>query len=111
MHTNKALKNVDKLNYLKSLLEGAALSAITGLALTEPNYANGVEILKERFANKQLIISSYMEALLKLKPVTALSDIKGMRAVLDKVEIQVRPLALGSIWCLTDTDFPGKITG
>ena len=95
MHTNKALKNVDKLNYLKSLLEGAALSAITGLALTEPNYANAVDILKERFGNKQLIISSHMEALLKLKPVTALSDIKGMRAVLD-LEIQVRGLqALG----------------
>ena len=96
VHTNKALKNVDKLNYLKSLLEGAALSAITGLALTEPNYANAVDILKERFGNKQLIVSSHMEALLKLKPVTALSDIKGMRAVLDKVEIQVRGLqALG----------------
>jgi len=37
-----------------------------------------------------------MEALLKLKPVTEFSDIKGMRAVLDKVEIQVRGLqALG----------------
>ena len=91
VHANKALKNVDKFNYLKSLLEGAALSAITGLALTEPNYANAVDILKERFGNKQLIISSHMEALLKLKPVTALSD-KGMRAVLDKVEIQVRGL-------------------
>jgi len=78
VHTNKALKNVDKLNYLKSLLEGAALSAITGLALTEPNYANAVDILKERFGNKQLIISSHMDALLKLKP--ALSDIKGIRA-------------------------------
>ena len=92
VHTNKALKNVDKLNYLKSLLEGAALSAITGLALTEPNYANAVDILKGRFGNKQLIISSHMEAFLKLKPVTALSDIKGMRAALDKVEIQVRAL-------------------
>jgi len=52
VHANKALKNVDKVdkfNYLKSLLEGAALSAITGLALTDPNYANAVDILKERF--------------------------------------------------------------
>ena len=58
--------------------------------------ANAIDILKERFGNKQLIISSHMEALLKLKPVTEFSDIKGMRAVLDKVEIQVRGLqALG----------------
>ena len=93
---SQVLKNVDKLNYLKSLLEGVALSAITGLAMTAPNYANAVDILKERFGNKQLIISSHMEALLKLKPVTVLSDIEGMRAVLDTVEIQVRGLkALG----------------
>ena len=33
---------------------------------------------------------------MKLKPVTALADIKGLHAVLDKVEIQVRGLqALG----------------
>ena len=72
------------------MLEGTALSAITGLALTESNYANAVDILKQRFGNKQLIISSHMEALLKLKPVTALADINGLRTVLDKVEIQVR---------------------
>lgn len=94
MHTNKALKNVDKFNYLRSLLEGAALSA--RLALTEPNYTNAIDILKKIFGNKQLIISSHMEALLKLKPATELSDIWGIRAVLDKVEIQVRGLqALG----------------
>ena len=62
VHTNKALKNVDNFNYLRSLLEGTALSAITGLALTESNNANAVDILKQRFGNKQLIISSHMES-------------------------------------------------
>ena len=33
-----------------------------------------------------------MESLLKLKPVNARLDIKGIRAVLDRVEIQVRGL-------------------
>ena len=33
-----------------------------------------------------------MESLLKLKSVNAMSDIKGIRAVLDRVEIQVRGL-------------------
>lgn len=72
VHTDKAL------NYLRSLLEGAALSAITGHSLTEPNYTNAIDILNERFGNKQLIISSHMEALLKLKSATALSDIRGI---------------------------------
>ena len=37
-----------------------------------------------------------MEALLKLQPVNAMSNVKGIRAVLDNLEIQVRGLqALG----------------
>ena len=33
-----------------------------------------------------------MESLIKLKPVNVISDVKGIRAVLDRVEIQVRGL-------------------
>ena len=56
MHTNKALKNVDKFNYLRSLLKGSALSAITGLAQTDPNYANAVDILKETNSSLSVLI-------------------------------------------------------
>ena len=55
--------------------------AISGLQLTSAN-----------FAQKQVIVNSHMESLLKLKPVNAMSDIKSIRAVLDRVEIQVRGL-------------------
>ena len=65
---------------------------MTGLPLTEVNYNQAVQILTERFGNKQLIISAHMEALLKLKPVNSLSDVKGIRSVLYKLEIQVRGL-------------------
>ena len=92
VHTNSSLTSVDKFNYLRSLLEGSAMQAITGLPLTEVNYNQAVQILTERFGNKQLIISAHMEALLKLKPVNSLSDVKGIRSVLDKLEIQVRGL-------------------
>ena len=60
------------------------------------NYKEASEILTDRFGNKQIIISSHMEALLKLQPVNAMSNVKGIRAVLDNLEIQVRGLqALG----------------
>ena len=69
---------------------------ITGLPLTELHYKEAIEILTGRFGNKQIIISSRMEALLKLQPVNAMSNVKGIRAVLDNLEIQVRGLqALG----------------
>ena len=80
--------NVDKFNYLRSLLDGPALNSITGLPQTELNYKEAIEILTDRFGNKQIIISSPMEALLKLQPVNAMSNFKGIRAVLDNLEIQ-----------------------
>ena len=96
VHKNASLTNVDKFNYLRSLLDGPALNSITGLPLTELNYKEAIEILTDRFGNKQIIISSHMEALLKLQPVNAMSNVKGIRAVLDNLEIQVRGLqALG----------------
>ena len=66
VHKNASLTNVDKFNYLRTLLDGPALSSIIGLPLTELNYKEAIEILTDRFGNKQIIISSHMEALLKL---------------------------------------------
>ena len=96
VHKNASLTNVDKFNYLRSLLDGPALNSIIGLPLTELNYKEVIEILTDRFGNKQIIISAHIEALLKLQPVNAMSNVKGIRAVLDNLEIQVRGLqALG----------------
>ena len=96
MHKNASLTNVDKFNYLRSLLDGPALTSISGLPLTELNYEEVIEIFTDRFGNKQIIISSHLEALLKLQPVNAMSNVKGLQAVLDNLEIQVRGLqALG----------------
>ena len=92
VHDNSAISTVEKLTYLRSLVEGSAAMAISGLQLTSANYDAALEVLKERFAQKQIIVNSHMESLLKLKPVNAMSDIKGIRAVLDRVEIQVRGL-------------------
>jgi len=56
--TNPALCGIDKFNYLLSLLESAALEAITGLTPTEANYEEAVATLK-RFGNPQLIIAAW----------------------------------------------------
>lgn len=45
--TNPGLCGIDKFNYLLSLLELAALEAITCLTPTEANYEEAVETLKE----------------------------------------------------------------
>ena len=67
---NEDLSEIQKLTYLRSLLEGPALSTITGLALTNNNYNIAINLLRERYDNKQLLISSHMRTLLSLERVT-----------------------------------------
>ena len=66
---NPNLSSVDKFNYLKSLLTGTAQSSVTGLALTSANYEKAVNLLKQRFGNRQMVISSHIEVLTKLPKV------------------------------------------
>ena len=73
IHTNMDLSEVDKFNYLQSLLERTARDAISGLTLTAANYKEAVEILQKRFGSKQQIISKHMDILLNHNPVVSAS--------------------------------------
>ena len=70
VHKNPSLSNKDNSNYLNSLLDRSAADAIMELPLTSSNYKEAIDILKQRFRNKQLIINRHMEALLQLNAVT-----------------------------------------
>ena len=48
IHSNTDIANIDKFNYLKSLIEGQASRAIQRLILTNDNYDTAVKILEER---------------------------------------------------------------
>ena len=63
VHQNHSLSEVDKFNYLTSMLEHSASGAIAGLSLTASNYNEAIAILKKRFGNKQVIINKHMETL------------------------------------------------
>ena len=89
---NSSLSNVDKFNYLNSLLERSAADAVAGLALTSANYMEAIAILKKRYGNKQLIINRHMEILLKLEPVTSPTNLRALRTLYDRVESHVRGL-------------------
>ena len=92
IHSNEDLTHIDKFNYLRSTLSGDASSAIAGLAPTSENYTSAINILKERFAKKSLIISSHMDALMKLPQLTDKDDIKKLRKTYDRVETHIRSL-------------------
>ena len=92
IHTNLELSDIDKFNYLHSLLEGSAADSISGLSLTASNYSEAIAILKRRFGNKQQVVIRRMDLLLELEPVFSMRDLKKLRHLYDQVEGHVRNL-------------------
>lgn len=74
VHVNESLNTVDKFNYLKSLMYGQAAETINGFALTSENYEEAVNLLKDRYGSKQVLISAQVESLLKLPATTTISE-------------------------------------
>ena len=92
VHRNEGISNIDKFNYLNSVLEGAAARAIQGLTLTEANYSAAVKLLQERFGRPQQIISAHMDQLLKVSPCSN-DRPASLRYVYDQICVHSRGLA------------------
>ena len=92
IHNNSTISPVNKFRHLKTLLEGQALTAIAGIQVTGANYENAIEILRDRFAQRNIIVNSHMEALLNLQKVFSEKDVKALRKLYDHIEINVRSL-------------------
>ncbi|XP_028417499.1 uncharacterized protein LOC114541902 [Dendronephthya gigantea] len=88
----ESLNSVDLFNYLKSLVHGQAAETISGFSLSSENYEEAVELLKDRYGNKQVLISAHVESLLKLPAATTIDETKKLRAIHDKTESNVRSL-------------------
>ena len=59
IHRNPDLSDIDKFNYLQSLVEHSAAEAIAGLTLSSSNYGEAITVLKKRFGNKQQLINKH----------------------------------------------------
>jgi len=63
--------DVDKFNYLRSLLKHTAYDVIASLTLSSANYVEAIDILKKQFGDQQLIISKHTEVLLGIEAVVS----------------------------------------
>ena len=81
IHTRNDISNVQKMTYLRSYLRSSASNAIAALALTNDNYQTAIDLLKERYDNKQLLISTHMKNFLKLERVKDIKNIDALRQV------------------------------
>ena len=77
---------------LISLLDGAAARAIKGLTLSEGNYSDAIELLKQRFGRPQQIICAHMEELVKIPSCTN-DRPQSLRYVYDQITVHIRGLA------------------
>ena len=57
---------VEKINYLKSELEGDAANVISGLSLTNVNYKQSIKLLKERYGQNEIIVNVHYTSLIDL---------------------------------------------
>ena len=92
IHLNSNLSDVDKFNYLRTLLDSTAFEAIAGLTLSSTNYHQAIEILRKQFGNKQVIISKHMDTLMSVDPISSDRHLRDLRRLYDNTESHVRSL-------------------
>lgn len=63
---NAQLSNLQKFQYLKSSLTGEAARTVQSLEITELNYSIALQLLRDNFENKRLIINGHIQALFNM---------------------------------------------
>ena len=88
--SHEPLENVVKFSYL------IAVDAIAGLKVSNVTYTEAMDLLKRRFGDDHVIISTHMDKLLNIAAVESMNDVKKLREMYDQIESNVRSLgALG----------------
>ena len=90
IHSNKQLHDVDKFNYLKAQLKGTASKVISGLQLTQENYNITINLLKDRYGKKQIMIKAHFVKLMNLPMATYKTT--SLRTFYDTMEKHLRCL-------------------
>jgi hypothetical protein len=86
------MAEINKFAYLKSLLEGEAADAISGLTLSAGNYTTACDILTERFGRAELVRFSHIQELLNIGPLARQASCSDLRKLHDKILSHVRGL-------------------
>ena len=92
IHSSATLSNIDKFSYLRCYVARDAFNTIEGLSLTNDNYIKALELLEDRYVNKQAIITAHTKNLLKLRRVETNLEVISLRRLYDDVQAQVRSL-------------------
>ncbi|KAJ8952278.1 hypothetical protein NQ318_007446, partial [Aromia moschata] len=100
VHNNSSLSNVQKFFYLKSCLKNEPLQVISSLEVTDGNYQIALDLLKERYENKRVIINNHLKQIFDL-PALYKENAVALRKLLDNFIKHTR--ALKNLGEQTDT--------
>lgn len=93
--SNPCLTPGQKLNYLRSQLQGDAARVIGGFPLCDKNYEHCVTLLKERYGQEYKLADAHMEAILHVS--TPSNSLSSLQSFYDTLQNHIRALtALGT---------------
>ncbi len=90
IHTQN-ISNVQKFNYLKTIVKGRAFEAIEGISVNNANYIVAIETLKKRFGDRSIIKTTLYNNLRNLQPVSNFR-INELRTLVDSMDKIFRQL-------------------
>ena len=65
IYKESSISNVEKMQFLKTLVKGEAQQLIQHLSVCDANYKTEWEALNQRFNNKRLLVNTYLEKIFK----------------------------------------------
>lgn len=71
IHTDVNMKETQKLQYLITCLRGEAKAVVSSLSIAPGQYAAARKLLKDRYENKRLIVSTLLHRITSLNTVRA----------------------------------------
>ena len=93
VHNNEQqLSDIEKFNYLNSLLEHTTRETVSGFALTAANYHEAIALLKNQFGSKQQIVDKHLEALFNVDSFTSAHNVCALRCLFDTVTSHIHSL-------------------
>ncbi|XP_058449319.1 uncharacterized protein LOC131429285 [Malaya genurostris] len=91
IHRRNSLAVIQKFEYLKLSLRGAALGLIDSLPITEDNYKIAYEMIEQRYNNPKLLIQKHTRELFELKSLE-FESATGLRNLFDAARKHLRCL-------------------
>lgn len=91
VHNKAGLSNSDKFQYLLSILSGPASQIIDSLEINDQNYNVALNLLKERYENRPIIVQEHIKQIFTVKQVGAGSQ-HDLRNLIDSIRAHLRAL-------------------